>query len=206
MSFGFQVFDASNGPILDDKAFSITGRSTTLSGSGTFSVGNEFVALGVSGGALVGKDLLWYVGAGRVYYNILNGAALNVIIYERRSTANPKYGLEIFSASGEKTFSSGDRHFEVISQSLVWNVNSHSSEPLNTETIYILHSLSYTIAERTNTPRGFQMGLDSLSADSQTIYAKTRVTHFYQGEVLPYVLDQVIANNPSSKLLRVRAK
>lgn len=210
MSFGFQVFDENGEPALDDKAFSIIGREAALSGSGSFPIGDEFVALGVSGEALVGKDLLWYVGGGRVYYDILNGAVLDVIIFEDsiKSTANPTVGLEIFSESGVKSFSSGDSHFEVISQTPVNNYLHYSgphSEVLNRETIYILHSLRHTAIGKTPQPLGTTVGLDTLSANSQTLFVKTRLLHFYQGG-FPYDLSQIMASTPSSQLLRVRAK
>lgn len=210
MSFGFQLFDANGGLALDGKAFSIIGREATLSGNGSFPIGGGFVAMGVHGEALVGKDLLWFVGGGMVYYYILNGGVLDVIIFEDsgESTANPAMGLEIFAESGAKTLSSGDRHFEVISQTPVKNYLHYfgpHSEILNRETIYILHSLRHTAIGRTSVPFGTTVGLDTLSADSQTLYVKTRQLFFHQGE-FPRVLSDLMGTYPSSQLLRVRAK
>lgn len=215
MSFGFQVFDENGGLALDDKSFSIIGRAVTLSGDGAFPLYPEFVALGASGEALVGKNLFWYIGGGSVHYSILNGGGvLDVIIFEdsSKSAANPVMGLEVFSESGVKTFSSGDRHFEIISQTPVLNYlpnygdpPSQFSETLNRKTVYILHSPRWTTIKFVPQPYGVIVGMDSLSANNQTILVKPRAVNNIQG-LIPHGLDQTMRTTPSSQLLRVRAK
>lgn len=210
MSFGFQLFDENGGLALDDKAFSIIGRDAVLSGGGTFPIYPEFVALGVSGAELVGKNLYWHFTGSSVGYAVSGASTMSVVVFEdsSKSVASPVMGLEVFSEDGLKTFSSGDRHFEILSNRYMKNT-SWSPTPIETldkEVIYILHSLF---------PRpvgqfpigggrfGVRMGQDQLSATSTELAIAP-----YETWGVPAEIQELSLPNPqyTSQLLKVRAK
>lgn len=209
MSFGFQSFDENGGLALDDKSFSIIGRDVVLSGKGSFPLYPEFVALGVSGAELVGKGLHWHISSNSVVYEVTTNSALTAVVFEynSKSVANPIMGMEIFNESGIKTFSSGDKHFEVIStMSTRSTISRKHSETLDRKVVYILHSLfTYQtgVFPIGGTSWGLELGVDSLSATSTSL-----VLASYRTARLPYEAWEVGLTEPqrTSQLLRVRAK
>lgn len=211
MSFGFQLFDENGELALDDKSFSIIGRDVVLSGVGSFPLYPEFFALGVSGAQLVGKGFHWYISQDYAYvrYEVIGGQTLTAVVFEdsSKSDAYPIMGIEIFSESGLKTFSGGDRHFEIISTlSTRSDIGITHNEPLDMDVIYILHSLaSYVVGTIPLGAQlfGAQIGVDYLEATSTTLSLGQ-----YRTWQIPNPDWALYRPRPqyTSQLLRVRAK
>lgn len=209
MSFGFQVFDKNGGLALDDKSFSIIGRDVVLSGSGSFPLYSEFIALGVSGANLVGKRLHWHITESTVVYEVFDGKTLTAVVFEdsSKSVASPVMGLEIFAENGLKTFSSGDRHFEILSDLSMKNTywRAHT-EALDRGVVYILHSLfprqvgQFPIGAGRF---GVIMGVDQLSATSTTLAIAPYESFRILNEIWEISLPDP---QRTSQLIRVRAK
>lgn len=209
MSFGFQVFDENGGLTLDDKSFSIIGRDIVLSGKGSFPLYSEFVALGVSGAELVGKSLHWHISDNSVVYEVPSNSTLTAVVFEdsSKSVTSPAMGLEIFSENGLKTFSSGDRHFEILSNLSMKNTyQSAHQETLDRGVIYILHSLfprqvgGFPLGSGRY---GVELGVDQLAATSTTLTVAPYLTHRIIREYWELSLPDP---QRTSQLIRVRAK
>ncbi|HZK24367.1 MAG TPA: hypothetical protein VFC74_03145 [Oscillospiraceae bacterium] len=209
MSFGFQLFDENGGLALDDKSFSIVGRDMVLGGKGSFPLYPEFIALGVSGAQLVGKGIIWEINGNSVVYEVLDGKTLTAVVFDdsSKSVAYPVMGLEIFNESGLKTFSSGDRHFEIISASSTrGGTGGAHREPLDRGVIYILHSVFWYVIGLFAVGAGVNgavLGMDYLAATSTTLALGQRETWR-----IPVNNWAEHAPNPqySSQIIRVRAK